>query len=169
MIEPFAPGVGDKSFIDDGGIGIIYGQKFQAHFGGELIAVIAFEGVGRAGGESCAIVFFLIGVAAEVIFLFEQQPVFAAQKIAGGKSRDAAADDDDVGFAVAVGTLELRGRRAPGGRFRNVRLRRAVWWTDFSSGTASRLASMGQPAATDPATTYLMKLRRECDMKAPLF
>jgi hypothetical protein len=29
---------------------------------------------------------------------------------------------------------------------------------------ASRLASMGQPAATDPATTYLMKLRRECDM-----
>src|SRR5450432_2508521 len=71
--------------------------------------MIAFEGEGRAGGESRAVVFLLIGVASEVIFFFEQQPIstFAAEEICGGKTRDAAADDNYVGFFGGVGAREL--------------------------------------------------------------
>src|SRR5580700_10602294 len=32
------------------------------------------------------------------------------------------------------------------------------------SGAASNIELIGQPAVTDPATTYLMKLRRDCDI-----
>ena len=64
LLEPFTPSVGHEGFVDDGGVGIIYRQKFQAHLSGELIAMIAFESEGRAGGESGAVVFLLIGVAA---------------------------------------------------------------------------------------------------------
>jgi hypothetical protein len=52
------------------------------------------------------LVFFLIGVAAEVVFFFEEQEILAAQEIRSGKACDASADDDDVGFARGVGTIE---------------------------------------------------------------
>ena len=52
------------------------------------------------------LVFFLLGVAAEVVFFFEEQEILAAQEIRSGKACDASADDDDVGFARSVGTIE---------------------------------------------------------------
>jgi hypothetical protein len=45
-----------------------------------------------------AVEFFLIGVAAEVVLLFEEKPVFAAKIIGGGEACDTASDDDDVGL-----------------------------------------------------------------------
>ena len=109
MIEAGAPGIGDEGFVDDGGVGIVDGQKFEAHFSGELIAVVAFEGEGRAGSERCAVVFLLVGVTAEVIFFFEQEPVFALppRKYAAESPGDTAADNNDVGFFGGVGAREL--------------------------------------------------------------
>ncbi len=58
----------------------------------------------REGG---AFVVFLIGVAAEVVFLFEEEPVFAAEEVGGGEAGDATADDGDVNFFGGGGAGEL--------------------------------------------------------------
>ena len=68
-----------------------------------MVAGVAAIAVGGAGAENLAFVFFLVGVAAKVIFFFEQQPVFAFEEIGGGKACDSAADDDDVSFSGSVG------------------------------------------------------------------
>jgi len=71
------------------------------------VAVVDSVGIGGARGVGLAVVFLLIGVAAEEGFLFEEEPILAAKKIGGGESCDASADDHDVGFASSVGTFEL--------------------------------------------------------------
>ena len=78
FVDTFDPGVGDEGFVDDGGIGIVDGQKFESDFARELIAFVVAKSVGGAGGERLAFEFFLIGVAAEVIFFFEEEEIFAA-------------------------------------------------------------------------------------------
>ena len=72
-----------------------------------MIAFVAVIRVGRASGERLAVEFFLIGVAAEVVFFFEQKPIFAAKKIGGGKACDAAADDHDIGLCGGGGKIEV--------------------------------------------------------------
>ena len=71
-----------------------------------MIAVITFVGVRGTGGERLPLVFFLLGVAAEVVFFFEEQEILAAQEVGGGEACDASPDDDDVGFARGVWAVE---------------------------------------------------------------
>src|SRR5271168_1636968 len=71
-----------------------------------MIAIVVFVGVRRAGGEWLAGELFLIGVAAEVVFFFKQQPIFVSEKIAGGESGHAAADDYRRGFFCGSRAVE---------------------------------------------------------------
>ena len=81
LIDSGLPGVRNESLIDDGGIGVIDREELQTQLSGEAIAIIVFIGVGRAGGEGLAGKFFLVSIAAEMIFLFQQQKILAAQKV----------------------------------------------------------------------------------------
>jgi hypothetical protein len=47
-----------------------------------------------------------LGVAAEVIFLFEMEKILPAKEVRGGKPGDATTHDDNVGFACGVGAVE---------------------------------------------------------------
>ena len=164
FVDAFDPSVGDESFVDDGGIGIVDRQQLETDFRGELIAFVAAKGVRGAGRERLAVEFFLIGVAAEVIFFFEEQEIFAAEEICGGEAGGACADDDDFDFAGGCGEIE--------------RVAVANFVTDFEVFAVDLRAALsrrpdcrmaprracgrsGQPAATEPATTNLMKSRRE--------
>ncbi len=106
FVDAFDPGVWDESFVDDGGIGIVYRQKLETNLARELVALVVAEGVGGTGGERLAVEFFLIGVAAEVIFFFEKQEIFAAEEIGGGEAGGACADDYDFDFAADGGEVE---------------------------------------------------------------
>ena len=88
------------------GSGLSTGSSLRPISRGELIAFVAAEGVRGAGGERLAVKFFLIGVAAEVIFLFEEQKIFAAEEICGGKAGGACADNDDFHVARCRGEIE---------------------------------------------------------------
>ena len=76
MVESGLPGIWNKSFVNEGRIRIVDGQQRQADFGSEMIAVIAFKGESGARAERLSFVVFLVGIAAVMIFFFEQQPVF---------------------------------------------------------------------------------------------
>ena len=106
MGEAGAPGVWDVGAIVDGGIGHVDEGHVDADFLGELIAETPAKVIGGGGGEKLALVFLFVGVAAEVIFFFEKQPIFFAQEICGGKASHAAADDHDFGCAGGVGLGE---------------------------------------------------------------
>jgi len=67
-----------------------------------LVAGVAAIAVRRTGAENLAFVLFLVGVAAEVVLFFEEEPVFAFQEIGSGEACDATADDDDVCLLCCV-------------------------------------------------------------------
>ena len=72
-----------------------------------MITGVVAIGVSGAGGEGLTGEFFLVGVAAEMVFFFKQQPVvFVAEKIRGGEPRHASADDDHTCFFGGPGTIE---------------------------------------------------------------
>ena len=167
LVDSGFPGVRDEGFVDDGGVGVVDRKELQSDFGGELIAFVIFVGVRGAGGEGLALVFFLISVAAEVVFLFEKQKIFAAQEIGGGEAGDAAADDDDVGFARGVGAIERVAVANLVADFEVFAVNDRSRAPAGGCGAATSVESMGQPAATDPTTTNLMKSRRELDMGPP--
>src|SRR5208337_2406748 len=76
------------------------------NFLGKFVAVIVAVAIGGTCAEHLAFVLFLVGIPAEVIFLFQKQPIFAAEEISGGKAGDTAADDGDIHFARGVGLWE---------------------------------------------------------------
>src|SRR5260370_40375793 len=67
LIDAGFPRIGNKSLVDDRGIGIVDGKKLETDLSGELIAIVALVGKCRAGGERLGLKFFLICFAAEVV------------------------------------------------------------------------------------------------------
>src|SRR5260370_38108678 len=80
--------------INDG-IGHADERHVDADLFRELVAGVAAIAIRRTGAENLAFVLFLVGVAAEVVLFFEEEPVFAFQKIGSGGACDATADDAD--------------------------------------------------------------------------
>ena len=147
------------------GSGLSTGNSLRPISRDELIAFVVAESVGGAGGERLAVEFFLIGVAAEVIFFFEKQEIFAAEEIRGGKSCGACADDHDFHFAAGGREIE---RVAVANFVANLEMLAVDLGSgargsgrECADGAAMSVWSIGQPAATEPATTNLMKSRRE--------
>ena len=85
------------------GSGMVDGRKIEPISLARLVAVTAAKIVRGGGGIRLTGEFLLIGVAAEVIFLFEEQPIFAAEEIGGGETGHATTDDGDIHYAGGVG------------------------------------------------------------------
>src|SRR6516162_5279757 len=97
-----APGIWYVCVVVNGGVGHVDGKKVEADFLGEIIALAVAKIVSRARGVGLARVLLLIRVAAEVVFLFKKQPVFAAKEVSGGESGGACTHNDDVGIPRGV-------------------------------------------------------------------
>ncbi len=89
-------------------------------------------------------------------FFFQQEEIAVAKQVGGSQSADAAADDHHIVAGRDGRPFENLCRRVPDGKYDCLRcpLR------GCGVSAASRERSIGHPAATDPATTNLMKSLR---------
>src|SRR5664279_4582134 len=58
--------------------------------------MIAAITIGGSSPVNLTFVFFLIGISTEVIFFFEEQPIFTSQKVRRRQSGDAPSNDQHI-------------------------------------------------------------------------
>src|SRR5450631_1358749 len=95
LIEAAAPKIRNPFPSDNGWIRTIDWQKGEADFLRKLLAGGAFLVERGTCGESLALIFLAVGIAAPMRFLFEKQEIAVAHEIGRTQSAHAATHDYD--------------------------------------------------------------------------